>query len=128
MVMEVRLNPRSVNLEMTRFISDPDNTRTPLIAWGAGIRKPIVLNTPDVPDKYSAPFELEHLARRDVEQADVAAIMSTLLGQDWPVNSVGRLPDVDPSQPGFLDISKEDIALASLTNMQVTLALGSGEA
>ncbi|KZV72333.1 PigN-domain-containing protein [Peniophora sp. CONT] len=100
---------------------DPDNTRTPLIAWGAGVRKPILLDSPDVPDDYSAPFELEHLARRDVEQADVAAIMSTLLGSDWPVNSVGRLPDVDPLRPGFLDISENEIALAGLTNMQVLL-------
>lgn len=101
--------------------SDPDNTRTPLITWGAGFRGPIILDTPEVPDEYSASFELEHLARRDVEQADVAAIMSTLLGSDWPVNSVGRLPDVDPSRPGFLDMSEEDIALSALTNMQVSM-------
>ncbi|VDC04688.1 unnamed protein product [Peniophora sp. CBMAI 1063] len=100
---------------------DPDNTRTPLITWGAGIRKPIELDSPDVPDEYSAPFELEHLARRDVEQADVAAMMSALIGSDWPVNSVGRLPDVDPSQPGFFDMSEENLALAGLTNVQVLL-------
>lgn len=76
-----------------------------------------------MPDEYSAPFELEHLARRDVEQADVAAIMSTLLGSDWPVNSVGRLPDIDPSRPGFLDMSEDDIALAGRTNVQVDMVI-----
>ena len=112
------------------LVADPDNTRTPLIAWGAGIRGPIELETPDVPDEYSAPFELEHLARRDVEQADVAAIMSTLIGSDWPVNCVGRLPDVDPSRPGYMDLSEEDLALAGLNNMQVSreVALSSGQA
>lgn len=121
MVTVVRLQLGPDSLEMTLLVADPDNTRTPLIAWGAGVRKPILLDHPDLPDEYSAPFELEHLARRDVEQADVAAIMSTLLGSDWPVNSVGRLPDVDPLRPGFLDISENDIALAGLTNMQVRL-------
>ncbi|KAH9982964.1 Phosphatidylinositolglycan class N-domain-containing protein [Lactifluus volemus] len=70
---------------------DPDNTRTPLIAWGAGIRSPIRGPTfSQSLDDYPAPWELEHIVRRDVEQADVAAFMSTLLGTYWPVNSKGR--------------------------------------
>jgi len=28
--------------------------------------------------------------------------MATLVGIDWPINSVGVLPDVDPTKPGFL--------------------------
>lgn len=119
--MVVRSQHKQSELVITSFTLDPDNTRTPLIAWGAGVRKPITLESPDVPDEYSGPFELDHLARRDVEQADVAAIMSTLIGSDWPVNSVGRLPDIDPSLPGFLDIKEDDIAVASLTNVQVRL-------
>jgi len=29
--------------------------------------------------------------------------MATLIGIDWPINSVGVLPDVDPTRPGFLE-------------------------
>jgi GPI ethanolamine phosphate transferase 1 len=28
--------------------------------------------------------------------------MATLIGVDWPVNSVGVLPDTDISRPGYL--------------------------
>ncbi|ETW77491.1 ATP exporter [Heterobasidion irregulare TC 32-1] len=100
---------------------DPDNTRTPLIAWGAGIRGPIHASTQV--DEYSAPWELGHLARRDVEQADIAALMSALLGIDWPVNSVGVLPDVDPGADGYLKMKDGEagVAAAALTNAKVIL-------
>ncbi|KAI0314892.1 Phosphatidylinositolglycan class N-domain-containing protein [Amylostereum chailletii] len=100
---------------------DPDNTRTPLIAWGAGIRGPLPGDS--LADEYSAPWLLDHLVRRDVEQADIAALMSALLGTNWPVNSVGVLPDVDPSRPGFLFMKngEEDLAKAGLVNAQVVL-------
>jgi len=29
--------------------------------------------------------------------------MAALVGIDWPINSVGVLPDVDPTRPGFLE-------------------------
>ncbi|KAG6845535.1 hypothetical protein H0H87_007779 [Tephrocybe sp. NHM501043] len=81
---------------------DPDNTRTPLVAWGRGIRGPLPDSTPSSHDSYSSPWGLSSLFRRDVEQADLAALMASLLGIDWPVNSVGVLPDVDPTRPGYL--------------------------
>jgi len=102
--------------------SDPDNTRTPLVAWGAGIRGPIRNTvTPQIPDEYSAPWELSHVVRRDVEQADVAALMSTLLGILWPVNSVGVLPDVDPQKDGYLSMrgGEREIAEAAVVNAKV---------
>jgi GPI ethanolamine phosphate transferase 1 len=82
--------------------TDPDNTRTPLIVWGKGARGPVPDSTPSSHDTYSASWDLGHLYRRDVEQADVAALMATLIGVDWPVNSVGVLPDTDTSRPGYL--------------------------
>lgn len=102
--------------------SDPDNTRTPLVAWGAGIRGPIQRNhTPQIPDEYSAPWELSHVVRRDVEQADVAALMAALLGIHWPVNSVGVLPDVDPQKDGYLSThdGEREIAEAAVVNAKV---------
>ncbi|KAG8685594.1 Glycosyl phosphatidyl inositol anchor synthesis, partial [Ceratobasidium sp. 394] len=88
---------------------DPDNTRTPLIAWGAGIRGPVLdanfgstLNSTH--DSYSNPAwgtALTRLARADVQQADVAALMAALLGSNWPMNSVGVVPGLVDG-PGYL--------------------------
>ncbi|EUC54047.1 phosphatidylinositolglycan class N protein, partial [Rhizoctonia solani AG-3 Rhs1AP] len=84
---------------------DPDNTRTPLIAWGSGIRGPVP--DPDsnsTHDSYSKPAwgqPLTDLARADVQQADVAALMSALLGVDWPMNSVGVVPGL-VNGPGYI--------------------------
>ena len=103
--------------------SDPDNTRTPLVAWGAGIRSPI-RNPNQIPDDYSASWGLSHIVRHDVEQADVAALMSALLGTYWPVNSVGVLPDVDPQKDGYLSMrgGERDIAEAAVVNARVGLS------
>ncbi|KAG2120771.1 Phosphatidylinositolglycan class N-domain-containing protein [Suillus discolor] len=65
---------------------DPDNTRTPLIAWGRGIRGPLPDIIPSLHDEYF-----------HVEQADLAPLMAALLGINYPVNSVGILPDADPT-------------------------------
>ncbi|TFY71502.1 hypothetical protein EVG20_g1485 [Dentipellis fragilis] len=106
---------------------DPDNTRTPLIAWGAGVRGPLSSHPTESEsqkaDEYAKPWALAHLARRDVEQADVAALMSALLGMPWPVNSVGVLPDVDPAQVGYLEMKdgEEGVARAGMTNAKVIL-------
>jgi GPI ethanolamine phosphate transferase 1 len=72
-------------------------------------------------DDYSAPWEFSHVARRDVEQADVAALMSALLGTHWPVNSVGVLPDVDPHQDGYLNMrgGEREVAEAAVVNAKV---------
>ncbi|EMC93337.1 hypothetical protein BAUCODRAFT_37024 [Baudoinia panamericana UAMH 10762] len=72
----------------------PDNTRTPLIAWGAGVAKPVVSNgvAPGHEDGFSHDWHLDHVQRHDVAQADVAALMAYLAGLEFPVNSVGELP------------------------------------
>lgn len=101
---------------------DPDNTRTPLIAWGRGIRGPLPDSEPSSHDLYSEPWQLGHLLRRDVEQADIASLMALLIGIDWPVNSVGVLPDVDPTKPGYLSprLGEETLARGALVNAKVT--------
>ncbi|OBZ74872.1 GPI ethanolamine phosphate transferase 1 [Grifola frondosa] len=102
---------------------DPDNTRTPLVAWGKGIRGPLPDNVPSSHDAYSEPWGFTHLLRRDVEQADVAALMAALIGIEWPINSVGVLPDVDPTRPGYLLArdGEQSLARAALVNAKVIL-------
>ncbi|KAF8855250.1 GPI ethanolamine phosphate transferas-like protein [Acephala macrosclerotiorum] len=72
----------------------PDNTRTPLIAWGSGVAKPVTTPGKIAPghDELSSDWGLDHVQRHDVSQADVAALMAYLAGLDFPVNSVGELP------------------------------------
>ncbi|KAI6824869.1 GPI ethanolamine phosphate transferase [Hortaea werneckii] len=73
----------------------PDNTRTPLIAWGAGIEKPKTVAkgfAPGHEDQFSQDWHLDHVQRHDVAQADIATLMAYLVGLEFPVNSVGELP------------------------------------
>ncbi|KAK7059142.1 Glycosyl phosphatidyl inositol anchor synthesis [Paramarasmius palmivorus] len=102
---------------------NPDSTRTPFIAWGRGLRGPLTNPTPSSHDSYSKPWDLNSNYRRDMEQADITPLMATLLGVDWPVNSVGVLPDVDPRKPAFLAPRHgvRKIAEAGITNAKMIL-------
>jgi len=73
----------------------PDNTRTPLVAWGSGVAKPITKflgMASGHDDGFSSDWGLDRVQRNDVAQADVAALMAYLVGIPFPVNSVGELP------------------------------------
>ncbi len=87
----------------------PDNTRTPLVAWGSGIAKPDKDNLTGH-DSFSADWDLHSVKRVDVEQAAIASLMSYLAGINFPANSVGQLP------LEFLDAPDEVKAKAALTN------------
>lgn len=98
----------------------PDNTRTPLIAWGAGIAPPIVSNNGVAKgheDGFSMDWGLEHIQRHDVAQADVAALMAYLVGLSFPTNSVGELP------LSYLDADETTKAKALLVNAQEILEM-----
>ncbi|KAH3683687.1 hypothetical protein WICPIJ_005371 [Wickerhamomyces pijperi] len=79
----------------------PNNTRTPLIAWGAGVNKPVKNEYP-IFDEYTANWNLSDIQRNDVNQADIASLMSYLIGVNYPVNSVGELP------LAYIDASEAD--------------------
>ncbi|KAF9957992.1 Glycosyl phosphatidyl inositol anchor synthesis, partial [Mortierella alpina] len=87
----------------------PDNTRTPIIAWGAGVRGPDKVN-PQGHDEFSADWKLDAYSRHDVKQADIAPLMASLIGINYPVNSVGELP------LPYLDASDSFRAAATFTN------------
>ncbi|KAJ3271888.1 Glycosyl phosphatidyl inositol anchor synthesis [Terramyces sp. JEL0728] len=70
---------------------NPQNTETPLIAWGAGVSKPDKQDKSGH-DSFSVSWRLDSLQRNDVNQADIAPLMSTLIGVPFPKNSVGKLP------------------------------------
>jgi phosphatidylinositol glycan class N len=102
---------------------DPDSTRTPLVAWGKYIRGPL----PDVDESshtpYSSPWgtSLKKLLRVDVEQADVAALMASVLGINFPVNSVGVVPDVRGKGIGYLNVGIREKAEVAMANAKVYL-------
>lgn len=98
----------------------PDNTRTPLIAWGSGVAPPNKSESGRAPgheDSFSADWALDHIQRHDVAQADVAALMAYLAGLDFPVNSVGQLP------LSYLAGGMEEKAEAALANAQEVLEM-----
>ena len=61
---------------------NPDETLTPIVAWGAGVQGPVLVdNSSSIPtDPLSHDWHLENLRRLDVNQIDIAALMSTLVG------------------------------------------------
>ncbi|CDO92316.1 unnamed protein product [Kluyveromyces dobzhanskii CBS 2104] len=69
----------------------PNNTRTPLVAWGAGLNEPTKNQVP-IFDNYTENWDLAEIKRNDVNQADIASLMSYLIGANYPANSVGELP------------------------------------
>ena len=72
----------------------PDETMTPLICWGAGVKVATSSRYSEVDfhDSYSEKWALGRYERVDVEQADIAPLMATLIGVPTPVNSEGVLP------------------------------------
>ena len=90
----------------------PEETMTPLVCWGAGIKNPrsnaYALKV--YHDGYSKKWQLDRIERVDVNQADIAPLMATLIGVPIPVNSEGILP------MGYIHYNKGFIAAAIETN------------
>ena len=70
-------------------------TQTPVVAWGAGLSRPEVKNAP-TPENYLKQNSVWNLdkapMRKDINQTDVAPLMSALIGVHMPQNNVGKLP------------------------------------
>jgi GPI ethanolamine phosphate transferase 1 len=109
----------------------PDNTRTPLIAWGSGVAKPVLLSTegdeklaPGHEDGFSSDWNLDNVQRNDVAQADVATLMAYLAGLEMPTNSVGELPlayvggDLKEKAEGSLANAREILEMYSVKGEQ----------
>ncbi len=60
-------------------------TKTPILAWGAGVQQPGTVGSTGFP-------ELSRQKQKDVNQTDIAPLMSSLLGTNVPQHSVGKLP------------------------------------
>ncbi|KAJ2004481.1 Glycosyl phosphatidyl inositol anchor synthesis [Coemansia thaxteri] len=91
----------------------PDNTRTPLIAWGAGVARTVATRSKEPApghDAFSLDWGLSQYERKDVNQADIAPLMASLIGINFPLNSVGTLPIK------YLNASGEFCARAAQTN------------
>lgn len=98
----------------------PDNTRTPLIAWGSGVARPVIDPSGKAKgheDGFSADWGLNQVQRNDVSQADIAALMAYLAGLDFPVNSVGELP------LAYVAGDKAEKAEAAMVNAQEVLEM-----
>ncbi|KPI94904.1 GPI ethanolamine phosphate transferase 1 [Papilio xuthus] len=89
---------------------DDHETQTPYVLWGAGVQQVKHLTN----DKQTKNMSSEH--RYDIEQADLAPLMSTFLSIPVPVNSVGKLP-VD-----LLNMSLPNRAKAMYSNSRQLLS------
>ncbi|ROT34467.1 phosphatidylinositolglycan class N [Sodiomyces alkalinus F11] len=97
----------------------PDNTRTPLVAWGSGVAAPVLQRGSVAAghDEYSLEWKMDEVQRHDVAQADIAALMAYLIGTEFPANSVGELP------LAYVSSDLRDKAEASLVNARQILEM-----
>nr|KAF6423352.1 phosphatidylinositol glycan anchor biosynthesis class N [Rousettus aegyptiacus] len=70
----------------------PSETYTPFVTWGAGIKYPQKVSAQQFDDALLKECKLEDWKRRDINQADIAPLMASLIGVPFPLNSVGILP------------------------------------
>ncbi|MBW0489364.1 hypothetical protein O181_029079 [Austropuccinia psidii MF-1] len=99
---------------------DPDNTRTPIVAWGSGIQMAShnvnsFWNDSTPLEPYYQNWHLNMTQRKDIDQADIAALMAALTGICVPSNSVGRLP------LSYLNASSAELARATYANTRQIL-------
>ena len=71
---------------------NPDCTKTPLVIWGSGVRKPIYRKKKPPEEDTPSDWGLDNFVRQDVSQIDLTPLISGLIGSDFPMNSLGIIP------------------------------------
>ena len=71
---------------------NPDCTRTPLLIWGAGIRKAIPKGKKSPKKGTPNKGRLDNFVRHDISQIDLTPLISGLIGSNFPMNSLGIIP------------------------------------
>lgn len=99
------------------------NTETPLVIWGAGVSNPQPVSVPTVyyqdtpiekirvqhPSRPTPEeWDLQKLARFDIEQGDLAPLMASFIGAPFPVNNVGILPTL------YIDKAEVNLTVSAL--------------
>lgn len=78
-------------------------TATPLVAWGAGVKKP------------GSKIVSAMTSSQDVQQVDLAPLMASVIGVNVPANSLGVLPS------RYLDASDQYKAHAACSNFDAVV-------
>ena len=81
-----------MNLNKAHGDGHPDCTRTPFVAWGAGIRKPIYRDEKPPEEDTPSNWRLDKIQRRDISQIDITPLASGIIGISIPMNSLGIIP------------------------------------
>ncbi|GFT79501.1 GPI ethanolamine phosphate transferase 1 [Trichonephila clavipes] len=105
---------------------DMQETYTPLVAWGAGVRGPLGEGKDFYHDGLSAEWKLAQVKRVDVNQVDIAPLISALIGIPFPVNSLIQvgLKIIELALKGLTYYQKHDrIALSSECSIHVLCIL-----
>jgi len=96
-------------------------TVTPLVAWGAGIKQ--LDRSVGAREQFDQVQAFKNINRIEVNQADIAPLMSTLVGKNIPVNSVGRLPlemvDLHPTHKVEAMVAQIDQLLAQYKALEM---------
>jgi phosphatidylinositol glycan class N len=83
---------------------NPECTRTPFLSWGSGVRNAneqvgrkiisdgLWTDTNKEKKMITKEWHLDPSKRKDVEQADICPLLSSLLGIPYPSNNIGTLP------------------------------------
>ena len=67
---------------------NPDNTRTPFVIWGAGIRNAIHRDKKPIDEDTPKNWNLDKIVQRDISQIDICPLSAALIGINFLTFSV----------------------------------------